>query len=126
MHARAAYAIAVLAVEALIALNLQDGFIRPYLGDTLAIALVYASLQAVTPLRPIHALLGALAIALSLEVAQDLQVLQAISLADIQVAHTLLGGVFDWVDPAAYAAGAGVVLPAMLVLDKPDSVGGSR
>ena len=53
MQRRAAYGIAaliLLVVEVLIALFVNDQFVRPYLGDVLAVVLVYASLRAVTPM----------------------------------------------------------------------------
>ena len=48
------YALAALvlfAVEVVIALFVRDAFVRPYLGDVLAVMLVYAVLRAVTPLE---------------------------------------------------------------------------
>jgi hypothetical protein len=43
-------ALAIFAIEVLIALFVRDAFIRPYLGDVLAVALVHTALRAVTPL----------------------------------------------------------------------------
>jgi hypothetical protein len=48
MTFRPAYALAALiifAIEVCIALFVHDGFIRPYVGDVLAVALVYAALR---------------------------------------------------------------------------------
>jgi hypothetical protein len=99
-------AIALFAIETLIALYVRDAFIRPYLGDVLAIALVYATLRAVTPLSVTQALAITLAIALIIEIAQALNLLAALGLSGNAVARTVLGGVFDWADLAAYAVGA--------------------
>ncbi len=104
-----AAAIVLFAIEALIALFVRDAFVRPYLGDVLAVALVYAALRAVTPLSIRAALIATLAIALAIEIAQALGLLAALGLADNAVARTVLGGVFDWADLAAYTAGVAIV-----------------
>ncbi len=49
-HPRAAYLIAALfifAVEVVIALYVRDDFVRPYLGDVLAVMLVYCAVRTV-------------------------------------------------------------------------------
>ncbi|MCF8508091.1 MAG: DUF2809 domain-containing protein [Hyphomonadaceae bacterium] len=113
MQRRAAYGIAaliLLVVEVLIALFVNDQFVRPYLGDVLAVVLVYASLRAVTPMGFTPALCIALGIALVIEVAQALNLLGALGLADNQFARIVLGGAFDMLDMAAYLAGGIAVL----------------
>jgi Protein of unknown function (DUF2809) len=113
MRRRAAYGIAtliLLVVEVLIALFVNDHFVRPYLGDVLAVVLVYASLRAVTPMGLTPALCIALGIALVIEVAQALNLTGALGLADNQFARIVLGGAFDMRDMAAYLAGVIVVL----------------
>jgi|CXWL01.1.fsa_nt_gi hypothetical protein len=104
-----AIAVALLAIEVLIALFVRDHFIRPYAGDMLAIGLVYATLRGLTPLSVSQALTLTLAIALAIEGAQALGLLNALGLADNQLARTVLGGVFDWHDLAVYAAGGAIV-----------------
>jgi hypothetical protein len=113
MRRRAAYGIAaliLLVVEVLIALFVNDQFVRPYLGDVLAVMLVYAALRAATPMGFSPALSIALGIALVIEVAQALNLLGALGLADNQFARIVLGGAFDMLDMAAYLAGGVVVV----------------
>lgn len=115
MISRKTYAVAALIlfiIEVLIALFVRDAFIRPYVGDVLAVALVYTALRAITPLGMIPAIAVTLAIALAIEIAQALNLLGALGLSDNQLARTVLGGAFDWLDLAAYAAGAGLTLAA--------------
>ena len=110
---RQTYLIAALllfAVEVLIALFVRDGLVRPYVGDVLAVALVYAGVRGFTPLGLVPALAAALAIAAAVEVAQALHLLDAIGLGGNVVARTVLGGVFDWADLAAYCAGAAIIV----------------
>ena len=114
-----AYLIAALilfAIEVLIALFIRDDFIRPYIGDVLAVALVYTALRAATPLKLIPALATTVAIAFAIEIAQALNLLDAIGLRDNTIARTILGGVFDWSDLIAYAAGAALIFAIERVL----------
>lgn len=109
MKLRGAYLIAALilfAIEVCIALFVRDDFIRPYIGDVLAVAFVYTALRAATPLKLIPALTITLAIAFAIEFAQALNVLDAVGLRNNTIARTVLGGVFDYADLAAYTAGA--------------------
>jgi hypothetical protein len=98
------------AIEVVIALYVRDDVIRPYVGDVLAITLVYAALRAFTPLSVFRALVLTLVIAVAIEVAQALNLLAALGLSGSVVARTVLGGVFDWADLAAYSAGAMLVV----------------
>jgi hypothetical protein len=109
MTFRPGYALAALsifAIEVLIALFVHDGLIRPYIGDVLAVVLVYCALRAITQLRLLPAIILALAIALAIELAQLLNLLDALGLRGNRIAATVLGGAFDWLDLAAYGAGA--------------------
>ncbi|MEQ1491080.1 MAG: DUF2809 domain-containing protein [Terricaulis sp.] len=103
-------AIILFAIEVLIALFVRDNFIRPYIGDVLAVALVYTALRAATPLKLVPALATTLAIAFAIEIAQALNVLDAVGLRDNTIARTILGGVFDWFDLVAYTAGAAIIV----------------
>jgi hypothetical protein len=104
-----AIAVALFAIEVLIALFVRDDFVRPYVGDVLAIGLVYATLRALAPLSFPQALALTLAIALVIELAQAFRLLDALGLAGNELARIVLGGVFDWRDLAAYAAGGAIV-----------------
>ncbi len=99
-------ALVLLVIEIVIALFVRDAFVRPYLGDVLAVALVYAALRAASPLTILQALALTLAIAFAIEIAQALNFLDVIGLRDNIIARTILGGVFDWSDLIAYTAGA--------------------
>lgn len=105
-------AVILFVIEVLIALYVHDGFVRPYIGDMLVVALVYAVLRAVTPLRFVPALAVTLGIAFAVEFAQLFGVFAALGLTDNQIARIVLGGVFDLADLAAYTAGAAIILIA--------------
>lgn len=102
-------AIVLFGIEVCIALFVRDDFVRPYVGDVLAVAFVYAALRAITPLSVLQALAVTLAVALAIEVAQALNGLAALGLEDNRFARIVFGGVFDWADLGAYAAGAALI-----------------
>jgi hypothetical protein len=113
MTFRPAYALAALAtfaIEVLIALFVRDTFIRPYVGDMLAVVLVYAALRSATPLRQTSAIVVTLAIAFAIEFAQVFDVVEKLGLGGSQLARIVFGGAFDVLDLVAYAAGAMLVL----------------
>jgi hypothetical protein len=109
MTIRLPYALAtmvVFVIEVFIALFVRDRFIRPYIGDVLAVVLVYLALRAVTTLRVVPALAITLAIAAAIEFGQLFNLLGALGLRHNQIARIILGGSFDVQDFAAYAVGA--------------------
>lgn len=106
----AALTIALLAIELAIALFLNDPIVRPYIGDALAVMLVYVGLRAVTRLPVVPATLSAFAIAVAIEFSQYLRLLKAIGLDHNRFARMILGSGFDPKDFIAYASGAVVVL----------------
>ena len=96
----------LLAIEVVIALFVEDRFVRPYLGDSLAVALVYCAIRATLDLRPVPAAALALAVAAAIEFGQYFQVLHLLGLERNAIAATLLGSSFAPGDFVAYAVGA--------------------
>jgi Protein of unknown function (DUF2809) len=110
---RPGHAIVVLllfAVEVVIALHVRDRFVRPYLGDVLAVILVHCGLRAVLPIRPLPAAAAAFAIGALIEFGQAIHILDLLGLRGNRVAAVVLGGSFEWLDFLAYATGAGIAL----------------
>lgn len=110
---RPGYALAaagLFAVEVLIALYAHDRFVRPYLGDVLAVILVYCGLRAVLRIEVFPAILVALAIAFAVEFGQLIGILDMLGLRSNAVARVVLGSGFEVKDLLAYLAGAVVVL----------------
>jgi hypothetical protein len=96
-------------VEVAIALFVRDSFVRPYLGDTLAVMLVYCGLRAVLPWRPLPAALAAFGVGALIEFGQAARVLDLLGVHSA-IARIVLGGSFEWLDFVAYAAGAVLAL----------------
>jgi uncharacterized membrane protein len=113
MHFHRGYALlalALLLIEVAIALFVRDRFVRPYLGDVLAVILVYAALRAAFRIGTVPAALAAFLIAVAVELGQYFHILDLLGLADNQVARIILGTGFELKDFAAYTAGALIAL----------------
>jgi hypothetical protein len=92
-------------IEVLIALWIHDSFVRPYLGDVLAVIVVYFLTRTVFPgkyrLLPLYVFLFAVGV----------EALQAVQLSDQlgiqnQVLRAVIGSVFDWKDILCYGTGS--------------------
>lgn len=101
-------AMLVFIVEVAIAAFFHDTLVRPYLGDSLAVVLVYLALRAVTPLDIGRSVAIALAIACAIELGQWFHLADLIGLHD-HLLRVVLGTGFDPVDFLAYAGGAAAV-----------------
>jgi len=113
MTFRPSYALAtvgLLGIETAIARFEHDDFVRPYLGDSLAVVLVYLALRAMTPLRVVPAVTIAFAIACAIETGQYFHFVDVLGLGSNRAARIILGTTFGLSDFVAYAAGAGLVL----------------
>jgi hypothetical protein len=104
--AYAAATVALFAVETAIALFVHDAVVRPFVGDGLAVVLVYCALRAETPLGVRRAIAIALATAFAVEFGQLVGVLDVLGLRASRLAAVVLGTGFDPVDFVAYTVGA--------------------
>ncbi len=108
-RSRLLYAIAFLllvAVEVLIALYVDDAFIRPYGGDIIVIGVLYCLVRIIFPdkirLLPLWLFLFACCV----EAAQAVDYVSLLGLGDIPFFNILLGASFSWIDILCYAAGS--------------------
>lgn len=99
-------ALAVLGIEVLIAVFVHDSFVRPYLGDVLAVVFVWLGLRILFPEKPRYMSLAAFGIAVAVEL------LQLTNLSELfgrgSVFSVIVGGTFDFADILCYFCG-GVV-----------------
>lgn len=109
-------ALVLFTIEVLIAIFVRDGFVRPYVGDVLAVMLVYSALRAVLPIGAASALTAALGLAFAIEAAQAFGLVGALGLTGNNVARIVLGGAFDWLDILAYTVSAALITVAEVVL----------
>ena len=96
--------IAILAFEIFIAIYAKDGFIRYYLGDALATAMLYAFGRAAFRLPPKILALAVFTLSLVIEIAQYFKVLEILGVQSYAL-WIIFGGTFDWTDIICYAIG---------------------
>ncbi|MGD1903259.1 MAG: DUF2809 domain-containing protein [Geitlerinemataceae cyanobacterium] len=94
------------AIEAAIAIWIDDRFVRPLLGDFLVVILVFYFVRAFVRARTRWIALGSLAFAWAVEFAQYFRLVEVLGLADNRLARTVIGSVFDPKDLVAYTLGA--------------------
>ena len=95
---------AILAFEIFIAIYAKDGFIRYYLGDVLAAAMLYAFGRAVFRLPPKILALAVFTLSLVIEITQYFKVLEILGVQNYAL-WIIFGGTFDWMDIICYAIG---------------------
>lgn len=97
-------------VEVLIAIYVHDNFIRPYFGDFLVVMLMYCFIRIFTNpgLKP--TVLAVLMFSYLIEVLQYLNFVERIGLGNSELARTLIGTSFEWIDLVAYTLGCAAIL----------------
>lgn len=101
--------VAFFAIEVLIALYVKDAFIRPYLGDTFVVILIYCFIRSFLNLRVWATIIGVLLFSYSVETMQYFNVVELLGLADYKLARIVIGTSFAWGDMLAYTAGAVII-----------------
>ncbi|MGB5981315.1 MAG: DUF2809 domain-containing protein [Nonlabens sp.] len=92
--------------ETWIALFVNDEFIRPYLGDTLATILVYCLIMSLSRFDYRTGIMISLLFSYLVEIAQYLELIYLLRLGDFKLARIILGTSFSWVDMLMYSVGA--------------------
>jgi hypothetical protein len=98
----------LLIIELYIALNIQDQFIRPYLGDVLVVILIYSFLMSFIRLSYKKAIVFVLIFSFTVEISQYFHLIEVLNLRQCQVAHWVLGSSFNWWDFLAYSIGLAI------------------
>ena len=94
----------ILAVEIYIAVCVKGSFVRHYLGDVLAVILLYAFVRAIFSAPPSNLALKIFAFAAALELVQYFGVVQILGVEN-KILKIMIGGTFDLTDLLCYAAG---------------------
>ena len=105
---RICYAVAtllLLAVEVLIALFVHDNFVRPYIGDVLAVIVVYTFIKIIIPEKCALLPLFVFIFAVGVEALQYFDIVSLLGLEGNRFMQILLGSVFDIKDIICYAIG---------------------
>lgn len=96
--------IIILAIEIYIAIFIKGGFIRHYIGDVLATAMLYAFGRAIFRVAPINLAIFVFIISLFIEAAQYLKILEILDVKS-SILRIIFGGTFDRTDIICYLAG---------------------
>ena len=91
-------------VEALIALFVHDSFVRPYIGDVLAVIVVYLFIRIFIPEKYPWLPAAVFAFALLVELSQGLHLVERFGITN-PVLKTVLGSVYDARDMMCYGIG---------------------
>ena len=94
----------LLSVEVLIALFVHDGFVRPYAGDVLVVAVVYFFVRIFIPEKYPWLPAAVFAFALLVELSQGLHLVERLGITN-PVLRTILGSVYDVRDIMCYGVG---------------------
>ena len=94
----------ILAIEIYIAIFIKGGFIRHYIGDVLATAMLYAFGRAIFRASPINLAIFVFAISLFIEALQYLKILEILGVKS-SILRIIFDGTFDWTDIICYLAG---------------------
>ncbi len=105
--------------EILIAMYVRDDFIRPYFGDFLVVILMYGFIRTFVNLDVKLTVIAVLLFSYLIEVLQYLNFVEIIGLGNSELARTLIGTSFAWMDIVAYTTGS----LAILWLEKMKPVG---
>lgn len=104
------FAVLIFCVEIMIALFVNDTFVRPYLGDVLVVILIYCFLKSFLKLPVLVASLLVLAFSFAIEFLQFLNIVEKLGLENSKIARTVIGTSFSWMDLLAYIVGIAIVL----------------
>ncbi len=97
-------------IEVLIAVYIQDGFIRPYLGDFLVVILLYCLIKSFIDIPVLSLSISVLLFSYVVEILQYFNFVQLIGLEDSRLANIIIGNSFAWKDLLAYTFGILMVL----------------
>lgn len=102
----------LLAAELFIGAFVQDGFIRPYMGDVLVVMLMCSFLRIFLPEKPRLLPIYATLFATSIEALQYFDFVSLMGLEENKIISIALGRTFDLKDIICYIAGGAVFYAA--------------
>ncbi len=100
-----AISILLLIVEIIIAIFVNDQFIRPIFGDYLASILLFYMIATFAKFSKNKIAILTLIISYTIEVLQYIHILEILHLDKIKILNIVLGNSFSWTDMLAYTLG---------------------
>ncbi len=108
-------AVILLAVEIIIGLFVHDSFVRPYLGDTLVVILLWCIVRTVIPDKFVWLSGAVFLFAVLVEISQIFPLCDVLGIEN-RLLRVLMGTSFAWGDIVAYLAGCTLTLAVDLIL----------
>jgi len=102
--------ITIFVIEVLIALFLNDNFIRPYFGDVLVVILIYCFIKTFLNCSYWVVALFVLLFSFTVETLQYYKIIETLGLQNNKIARTVIGTSFSWKDIACYLAGILIII----------------
>lgn len=103
-------AVVMFIVEVFIAVFIQAGFVRSYLGDVFVVILIYCFIKAFLNAPVVTVVIWVLLFSFTLEFLQFFRVVARLGLQQSVIARTVIGTSFAWNDLIAYLAGIAIIL----------------
>lgn len=100
----------LIAIEIGIIAGIHDAFIRPYVGDVLAVILLYAFIRSFFYGRVKHLPIMVLVMSIGVELLQLMHVGAWLGLRQGGILSLILGSTFDIMDILCYAVGVGLLV----------------
>jgi len=98
-------AVIIFFIEVLIALFVDDSFIRPYGGDILVVILIYYFLKSFVQIKPLYLAITVVLFAYAIEVGQYFKLVEVLGLQDYKMMRIIIGTSFAWGDIICYTIG---------------------
>lgn len=105
-------------IEVLIAMYVQDAFVRPYVGDFLVVILMYCFIKSFLKLSALSVAGFVLLFSFTIECLQYLHFVERLGLGQFKLVKIILGSSFAWMDLVAYLAGIIVVIIIEKIAEK--------
>lgn len=104
------FAILIFIIEVMIALFVNDNFVRPYLGDILVVILIYCFIKSFLKLPVLNVAVFVLLFSFTIEFLQFLNIVEKLHLEKSKIARTVIGTSFSWIDLLTYIIGISIVI----------------
>lgn len=111
-------ALVIFVIEVLIALYVDDKFIRPFGGDILVVILIACIVRIFSPDKIRLLALWVFIFAVMVETAQHFDIVSLLGLQDIPFFVILIGNSFSFIDIICYAAGCLIFFIAELIFKR--------
>lgn len=104
------FTILLFLIEVIIALFIEDTTIRPYIGDTLVVILMYCGIKSFFDFRVVPLAIGVLLFSYAIEILQYFNLVHMLGIQESRLARIIIGNSFAWGDMIAYTLGFVVIL----------------